>query len=538
MKKQFINTLCLLAIALFALTQAGIAQTTQTARGVVFHDINANGRQDAGEPGLPSVAVSNGSDVVQTNSNGEYEISVTDDTIIFVIKPGNFKYPMNNLNQPQFFYNHKPAGSPELKYKGVDPTGPLPSTINFPLLTGSDNDAFTILAFADPQPYSLAEVDYFDRDIVEELVGVENVAFGISLGDLVGDILDFFEPLNIATARVGVPWYNVLGNHDLNFDVEEQHHADETFERVYGPATYAFNHGKVHFIVLDDVIYPNPYTSANYIGGFRDEHFEFIENSLQFVPLDHLIVFSMHIPIFDEAPIGETFKDDHRRRFFDLLKDRPHTLSLSGHTHTQRHHFFTDKDGWLQDKPHHHYNVGTTSGDWWSGALNEQGIPDALMRDGTPNGYSFIHFDGNKYTFDYKVAGKPAEHRMQLYGPSKVPQNARYRGQLYVNFYQGSEFCKVDFRIDGGEWRSMRYSVGEDPTVSQIRHEWDAASVLPQTTRPSNPALSYHLWRANIPTRLPLGMRKIDVRVTDMFGREFWDEYHFEVVPPVQTAND
>jgi len=43
---------------------------------------------------------------------------------------------------------------------------------------------------------------------------------------------------------------------------------------------------------------------------------------------------------------------------------------------------------------------------------------------------------------------------------------------------------------------------------------------------------------ANIPTRLPLGMRKINVRVTDMFGREFWDEYHFEVIPTVQSTND
>src|SRR5690606_29854038 len=216
---------------------------------------------------------------------------------------------------------------------------------------------------------------------------------------------------------------------------------------------------------------------------------------------DHLIVVSVHIPIFDEALIVETFNDDHRRRFFELLKVRQHTLSLSGHTHSQRQHFFTADDGWLQDKPHHHYNVGTASGDWWSGAVNEQGIPDALMRDGTPNGYAYIHFEGNTYSFDYKVAGKPEDHRMQVYGPAKVPQNARYRGQLYVNFYQGSEFCNVDFRIDGGEWRSMRYSVGEDPTVSQIRHQWDSATVLPQNARPSNPALSYHLWRANIPTR-------------------------------------
>jgi hypothetical protein len=191
----------------------------------------------------------------------------------------------------------------------------------------------------------------------------------------------------------------------------------------------------------------------------------------------------------------------------------------------------------MQEKPHHHFNIGTTSGDWWSGAKNENGVPDALMRDGTPNGYALLHFKGNQYTFDYKVAGMSKEHKMRIYGPDKVPQNARYRGQLYVNFYQGSEFCKVDYRIDDGEWRSMRYSVGEDPTLAEIRHMWDRADVVPSGTRPSNPALSYHLWRGNIPSRLDLGTRKVEVRVTDLYGREYRDFYEFEVVLPPQSSN-
>ncbi len=526
-----------LLIVFLLLSGQGLAQTAQLARGTVYHDLNANGRMDSGEPGIPMVSITNGRQVVQTGADGRYEITVTDDTIISVIKPSNFMYPVNDMNLPQFFYIHKPNGSPELRYKGVAPTGALPSAIDFPLLSGRVNDEFSIVAFGDPQPYNLDEVGYYDMDIVNELVGTDLYDFGISLGDLVGDNLDLFEPLNKATSRIGLPWFHVLGNHDINFDVQEQHHADETFERVYGPANFAFNHGKVHFIILDDVIYPNPYGTTNYVGGFRDEQFEFIENTLKFVPEDYLVVFNVHIPIFNEFPFGETFLDEHRRRLFELLKNRPHTLSLSGHTHTQRHHFFRDVDGWMQEKPHHHFNIGTTSGDWWSGAKNPNGIPDALMRDGTPNGYALLHFKGNQYTFDYKVAGMPKEHKMRIYGPDKVPQNARYRGQLYVNFFQGSEFCKVDYRIDDGEWRSMRYSVGEDPKVSEIRHMWDRADVIPSGTRPSNPALSYHLWRGSIPTRLDLGTRKVEVRVTDLYGREYRDFYEFEVVLPPQSSN-
>ena len=56
------------------------------AKGIVFHDSNGNGKRNAGEKRLAGVGVSNGVDVVETDSKGRYEIPVTADTIIFVIK--------------------------------------------------------------------------------------------------------------------------------------------------------------------------------------------------------------------------------------------------------------------------------------------------------------------------------------------------------------------------------------------------------------------------------------------------------------------
>ena len=40
---------------------------SQTASGYVFHDLNKNGIKDDGEEGLPSISVSNGTDVVQSD---------------------------------------------------------------------------------------------------------------------------------------------------------------------------------------------------------------------------------------------------------------------------------------------------------------------------------------------------------------------------------------------------------------------------------------------------------------------------------------
>lgn len=52
----------------------------------------------------------------------------------------------------------------------------------------------------------------------------------MSLGDLVGDDLSLFNPYIQATKAVGIPWYNLLGNHDLNFDVDTDKLSDETYE--------------------------------------------------------------------------------------------------------------------------------------------------------------------------------------------------------------------------------------------------------------------------------------------------------------------
>lgn len=524
---------CLMILATFLVWVATMAEVEASsyAVGVVFHDANGNGVRERREMGIADVAVSNGRDVVLTDDKGAYQIPVGEDQIVFVIKPGNYDYPVNELNLPQFFYNHKPSGSPELKYSGVAPTGELPKSLDFPLLTGSDSETFSVVVMSDPQPYFSEEIGYYEAAIVEELKGIEDFAFGLTLGDLVGDRPDFFEALNTATARIGLPWHHVLGNHDLNFDAKAPEHADESFERVYGSATYAFNHGKVHFLVLKDVLYPNTYSDALYMGGFTEDQFEFIENSLKYVPKDHLVVLSMHIPLYNDNPEREAFLNAHRERLFKLLADRPHTLSMSGHTHTQRHYYFGADEGWLASDDHHHYTVGTAGGDWWSGTPDERGIPDALMRDGTPKGYNLLHFNGNQYVYDYKVAGAPAEYKMRLWGPKVVPHNSRYRGELYVNFFQGCEKTKVEFRInDSEEWRSMSYLKEHDPQVADLRSQWDNSMVVLDGVRPSNPEETYHLWKTRVTTRLPLGKNVYEVRVTDAFGREFLDQFEFEVV--------
>ena len=123
----------ILLIAGFLPANLGRAESKPTARGYVFEDLNRNGVRDQGERGLPRILVSNQREVTVTKKDGSWELPASDDTIFFVVKPSGWMTPVNHHNLPRFYYIHKPKGSPNLKFEGVKPTGPLPASIDFPL---------------------------------------------------------------------------------------------------------------------------------------------------------------------------------------------------------------------------------------------------------------------------------------------------------------------------------------------------------------------------------------------------------------------
>ncbi len=514
MKKSIlIVSLALLSISVFG---------QENVSGYVFEDLNGNNKKDKNERGIADVAVSNGINVTKTDQSGKYTLDLAEDQMIFLIKPSGYDIPTDQNNLPQFYYNHKPSGSPkELKYQGVAATGTLPKSVDFALKPGKQtNEQFRMLVFGDPQPYNLKEVEFFSKGVVSEVEGIENVSFGIALGDLVGDDLSLYPDYIKAIQKIGIPWYSVMGNHDQNYDVKEDRLTDETFESHFGPATYAFNHGKVHFIVLENILYPDPRDGQGYWGGLREDQLKFVENNLKLVPKDHLVVVFMHIPIFEE--LGDSFRDEDRTKLLELLSPFANSVSLSAHTHYMRQTFWGKEEGFSGQRPHHHFNIGTPSGDWYSGKMTESGLPASTMRDGSPNGYVFMDFDGNNYTTAYKAAGKPENYQIEVFAPKLVRKGQRTTASIVANFFMGANTDTVRYRIGKSEWKNMVNFEGLDPTYLLEVYQWDTADKLPEGRRPSNPFPTDHLWRAAVPTDLPTGEHSIEIEAIDMFGKKHY----------------
>jgi len=130
-KKLIVSNALLIVLTVFQLS--GFAQNRNVAAGIVFNDLNNNGILDANEPGIADVLVSNQLEVVKTDSVGRYSLLLTERSLIFVSKPSGYNIPLNENNLPQYYYIHQPAGSPEgLDFKGIEPTEPLPESLNFP----------------------------------------------------------------------------------------------------------------------------------------------------------------------------------------------------------------------------------------------------------------------------------------------------------------------------------------------------------------------------------------------------------------------
>ena len=498
----------------------------EVARGKVFEDINNNGVLDTGEGGLAGVRVSNGKDIVETDPDGNYEIEVSDDTIVFVIKPSNWQTPLNKKNLPQFYYIHKPAGSPDdhFKFRGVEPTGPLPESIDFPLTKSEEPAEFTVIMMGDPQPYDRREVRFYANDVLAELVDTTAV-LGMSLGDIVGDDLSLFEAVNNVQALIGVPWYNVIGNHDLNFRSENDKYSDETYERVYGPPNYAFQYGSVHFIVLDNVVWSiteqeDSTRRGGYEGALNDDQLKFVENYVQGVSKEERIVVCTHIPL-PEFSMKHHYDEHHTkgcRRLLEILSGHPHTMSFSAHTHYNHHQFVGAEGGYHAEngEEHHHHNVSTGSGSWYTGPKDDLGFPITTMADGAPNGYIKATFKGSEYRLRYKAARLPADHQMVIHTPEVIDSNKSC--EVVANVFNGNKHSQVKMRVRGeSDWLEMDHSPRLDPHFVEFHRRDNQANA--GSHRPiSTPRLTNHIWAAELPKGLSSGNYILEVQSTDMFG--------------------
>ncbi len=383
----------------------------------------------------------------------------------------------------------------------------------------SPGSELKVLVFGDPQVQMAEDVDYYQRDIIAPLVGNHGAALGVMLGDVVDDVPSLFSGVKQATARLGIPWLYAPGNHDVDPDAVDDAGALRGFHREIGPDTHARETRLATFVVLDDVI-TLPGRKPSYIGGFREDQFAFLEAYLPTVPKDRLLVLAMHIPLF-ELEGEDTFRDADRERLFKLVQGFPHVLVLSAHSHAQRHVFHDARSGWHGATPLHEYNVGATCGSYWSGVKDAAGIPDSTMNDGTPNGHaSLVVKPAGAYELYWRNARDAEDRQIGLHAPKVLRRGAYPAWGVFANVYMGMDDTRVEYRVDGGEWKPMRKVLQPDPALTTENARDDMAERLRGFDRSPEAQPSPHLWRGALPTTLAVGEHVVEVRAFDRWRGE------------------
>lgn len=526
---------CLVLCGFSGTALSNNAATAACGTAVVFEDLDGDGVRDPGEPALPGVAVSDGEAVVRTDATGRFALPRrAGPRTVFAIKPAGFAFAQRADGLPDAWRNVQPETGPALRYGGM-PAGTRCADLGLrrETLPPLRAQGLRMVVFGDPQPKSMTDVAYFERDIVDPLVdgalmrmhgfdlkwSGQVADLGISLGDIVDDDLSLYPAMKRATAKLGVPWLHVAGNHDMDLDAARDEDALLTFRHHFGPDTFAWEEAEANIVVLDDVIH-QPDAKPAYIGGFRESQFAFLEQYLATADRSRLLVLAMHIPLF-EADGRDTFRDADRERLFALLRGFPKVLVLSAHAHTQRHVLHDARSGWHGAQPLHEYNVGAACGAYWSGMKDAAGIPTATMADGTPNGYARLRVaaDGD-YALSWHAARGQGGDAIGLHAPKVLRRGAYPAFGVYANVFMGRDDTRVEYRVDNGDWQPMRKVLAPDPALLAENARDDAARSLRGYDRSPEATPSPHLWRGVLPTDLAAGEHVVEVRAFDAWQGE------------------
>ena len=141
-----------------------------------------------------------------------------------------------------------------------------------------------------------------------------------------------------------------------------------------------------------------------------------------------------------------------------------------------------------------------------------------MKRDGGPRCYILGNFSARGYDLQFKATRRPADYQMNIDAPHRIKTSERLN--VTANFFFGTQFCKLEMRLNDGAWATMRaMAPGKDPFYQRLK-DLEAAKKIPATGR-ALPGLydNFHMWQGSVAPGLPTGGHRLEVRATDLFGR-------------------
>jgi len=478
-RRRFLQTFSLLvagALTSIKKATAGLRYSGQS--------VKVSGRVSAGGKPVKGAIISDGVTLVKTDKRGRYTFNTAPDAgFVWVSIPAGYAFPQKN-GIASFW---QPIGQEAVQ------------VTDFELQKlGRDDRKHQFVVWADPQIKFEEDAQLLisgaapDTQQLVQSYGSDALFHGVGCGDLVWDKPDLYASYDKAVAITGIPFFQVIGNHDMDYGGDDSQ-SDRTFKKLYGPTYYSFNRGQAHYVVLDDVYYLG--NGKNYKGFITDQQMAWLEKDLATVKPGSLVIVSMHIPAYtnmhkrnkkEHPSAGGT--TENREKLYALLQPFNAHI-MSGHTHYN--------ENVVTGKIFEHVH-GTVCGAWWTGPV---------CGDGAPNGYGVYEVDGNEMKWYYKGTGKPRDYQVSIY---TMALDGKSTNAIMANVWNYDPAWKVALYADDKLVGDMNQFTGLDPqTITLMKGD-----KLPAKHPFAEPVMTDHLFLGNVPA----GSKKAVVKATDRFG--------------------
>ncbi|NJB83286.1 calcineurin-like phosphoesterase C-terminal domain-containing protein [Wenyingzhuangia aestuarii] len=461
----------------------------------VYVSLSIKGKVVSKGKGIKNVVVTDGRTLVKTDKQGSFTIESGNDVeFVYISLPAGYEITQLDNGSANYFKRIDKVKKEQFFTFDLQP------------LKESDKEHHFLL-LADPQIQDEYEAEQLVNTAtpdfiatIQELKQKNSNVFGIGCGDLVFDHLELFESYNTSVKKMEIPFFQVIGNHDMDLGNRSDATTAFTFKNQYGPTYYSFNRGEVHYVVLDDVFFIG--VDKQYIGYVNEQQLAWLEKDLSFVTPGTTVIVSLHIPTYT----GDVARYPKNNHMGGTVNNRVHLYQLlapykahimSGHTH------FND-NMMLNENLYEHCH-GTVCGAWWSGPI---------CFDGTPSGYGVYSVKGSEVSWYYKSLGQDKTHQFRVYTEG---ENKEYSDAWSVNVWNWDVNWQVRWYEDGELKGDMIRVTTLDPLSIQLHK----GAKLPERRTWVEPHLTDHMFvfRPNKQTQ------NILVEVVDRFGNKYTQKF-------------
>ena len=381
---------------LLLLTALCAAWCAQAQKPNIVGRVTCKGKPVAG------VVVSDGELVVRTDSDGRYEMSSSKPCgYVFMSIPGGYETAADGLI-PRFF-----GYTTHCDLDVIDFQLEKRSNDNFTLFVSTDTHLR-----GDPEELDLPQFrKWYLPDISREIERTKGPVYSLHLGDMTTDIMwhknDFALRKYLDVMKTyPSPVFHIPGNHDNERFVDPEipdalwdSIAQRPYRQIIGPNYYSFNLGKVHFVMLDNIIVrkgalKNSRRPSRNDYQLDERQLRWLGRDLETIGSGTPLVVCMHVPVADWTGIGsdgtpEFAAKESQQAMYDqimpLLARFDDIRFLTGHNHR-----FINIP--LTDRIFQHTLVSASAVSWKINGPESR----LVSEDGSPGGYLILRYRGGR----------------------------------------------------------------------------------------------------------------------------------------------